>query len=133
MKPLSPKTLEKKYTELRLSQEKIDLLHDYFLCFTNLYGVISVGEAWNIFREYEGTRLLHKKDFVAFSGIVQREPGHPYTVLERKEVYTGETTEDPAKRLIVNNLLIGTGYYKYVLLYNTVDGQMNKPYYLPDE
>lgn len=133
MKPLSPKTLEKKYAELGLSQDKIDLLHDYFLCFSNLYGVISVEEAWNVFREYEVLQLLHKKDFVAFSGIVQREPGHPYSVLELKEVYSGETTADPAKRLIVNNRLIGTGYQKYALLYNTVDLQMNKPYYLPAE
>ena len=133
MKPLSPKTLEKKCAELGLSQDKIDLLHDYFLCFSNLYGVISVEEAWNVFREYEGLQLLHKKDFVAFSGIVQREPEHPYSVLELKEVYSGETTADPAKRLIVNNRLIGTGYHKYALLYNTVDLQMNKPYYLPAE
>ena len=133
MKHLSPKTLEKKYAELGLSQDKIDLLHDCFLCFSNLYGVISVGDAWNVFREYEGIRLLHKKDFLAFSGIVQREPGHPYTVLELKEVYTDETTEDPAQRLIVNNLLIGTGYHKFALLYNTVERQMNKPYYMHAE
>ena len=133
MKPLSPNTLEKKYAELGLSQDRIDLLHDYFLCYSNLYGVISVGDAWSVFREYEGIRLLHKKDFIAFSGIVQREPGHPYTVLELKEVYTGETTEDPAQRLIVNNRLIGTGYHKYVMLYKTVERQMNRPYYLPAE
>ena len=133
MKPLSPKTLEKKYAELGLSQEKLDLLHDYFLCFSNLYGVISVGEAWNTFRHYEGINQLHKKDFIAFSGIVQREPGHPYTVLELKEVYTEETTEDPAERLIVNNRLIGSGYGKYTLLYNTVDRQQDKPFYLPAE
>lgn len=64
---------------------------------------------------------------------MQREPGHPYTVLELKEVYTDETTEDPAQRLIVNNLLIGTGYHKYALLYNTVERQVNKPYYLHAE
>ena len=133
MKSLSPKTLEKKYAELGLSQEKLDLLHDYFLCFSNLYGVISVGEAWNTFKHYEGINQLHKKDFIAFSGIVQREPGHPYTVLELKEVYTEETTEDPAERLIVNNRLIGSGYGKYTLLYNTVDRQQDKPYYLPAE
>ena len=133
MKPLSPKTLEKKYAELGLAQKTIDLVKDYFLCFSNLYGVISVREAWNIFREYEGIRILRKKDFVAFSGIVQREAGLPYTVFELKEVYTEETTEDPADRLIVNNRLIGTGYYRYALIYNTVDRQMDKPYYMPAE
>ena len=133
MKPLSQKTLAKKYAELGLSQEKLDLLQDYFLCFSNLYGVISVGEAWNVFRHYEGINQLHKRDFIAFSGIVQREAGHPYTVLELKDVYTGETTEDPAERLVVNNKLIGSGYGKYILLYYTVDRQQDKPYYLPAE
>ena len=37
MKPLSPKSLEKKYAELGLSKAKNDLLHKYFLCFANLY------------------------------------------------------------------------------------------------
>ncbi len=125
MKPLSPKTLAKKYAELGLSQARLDLLHDYFLCFSNLYGVISVGEAWNVFRHYEGINGLHKRDFIAFSGIVQREPGHPYTVLELKGVYTAETTADPAKRLIVNNRLIGSGHGRYTLLYNTVEKQQD--------
>ena len=131
MKTLSQKTLEKEYAELGLPRETLDLLHDYFLCFSNFYGVISVRDAWNVFKNYEGINLLHKKDFAAFSGIVRREPGHPYSVLELKEVYTDETTEDPLERLIVNNRLIGDGYGKYSLLYNTVDRQQEKPYYLP--
>ncbi|MBR4742799.1 MAG: hypothetical protein IK082_01255 [Oscillospiraceae bacterium] len=133
MKPLSPKTLEKKYAELGLPRETTDLLHVYFRCFAHLYGVISVRDAWDVFRNYEGLRLLHKKDFVAFSGIAQREAGHPYAVLELKEVYTGETTEDPAERLIADNRLIRSGYGKYTLLYNTVERQGNRPYYLPDD
>ena len=133
MKPLSPKTLEKMYAERGFSQDTAALLHDYYLCFSNLYGVISVGDAWDVFNKYEGTRPLRKEDFIAFSGIVQREAGHPYRVLELKEVYTGETTEDPAERLIVNDRLIGVGYGKYTLLYNVVDQQQNKPYYLPAE
>ncbi|MBR2742145.1 MAG: hypothetical protein IKD89_00985 [Clostridia bacterium] len=133
MKPFAPKTIEKKYASLGLSKETIDLLHAYYLCFANLYGVISVGDAWNVFKHYEGSKLLRKKDFIAASGIVQREADHPYTVLELKQAYKGETTDDPAERLIVNNRLIGTGLRKYVLLYNTEDMQGNKPYYLPAE
>ncbi len=133
MTPLSLKTLARKYAELGLSQEKLDLLHDYFLCFSNLYGVISVNEAWNVFKHYEGSNRLHKRDFVAFSGIVKREPGHPYSVLELQDAYSEETTEDPEERLIVNNRLIGSGYGKYILLYHTVDRQVDKPYYLPNE
>ena len=66
-----------------------------------------------MFRHYEGIGLLRKKDFVAFSGVVQREAGLPYSVLELKEVYSGEATENPLDRLIVHNDLIRLGYIKY--------------------
>ena len=133
MKPLSPKTLEKKYAELGLPKEKIDLLQEYYLCFSNLYGVISVRDAWAVFRHYEGVGSVRKKDFVFFSGIVQREASHHYSVLELKEVYRGETTTDPLKRLIVNNKLLHSGYGKYKLLHNTEALQSGKEYYLPAE
>lgn len=133
MKPLSPKTLQKKYAELGLKQEMISLLHEYYRCFANLYGVITVREAWDVFKHYEGLGLPHKKDFVAFSGVVQREAGLPYSVLELKEVYSGETTESPADRLIVHNDLIGSGHMKWRLIYNTEAHQNGKPYYLPKE
>ncbi len=129
MKPLSSKTLEKKYSELGLSKEKTDLLGEYFLCFSNLYGVISVRDAWDVFRHYEGVGSVHKRDFVFFSGIVQRESGHPYSILELKEVYSGETTTDPLDRLIVNNKLIRSGYGKFMLIYTTEELQSDKEYY----
>ena len=106
MKPLSPKTLERKYAELGLSKAKIDLLRNYFLCFANLYGILEVREAWDVFKHYEGNKI-RKKDFIAFSGIVQREPDLPFSVLELNEVFTDEPAGKPDMRLIVNNDLIG--------------------------
>ena len=102
MKPLSPKTLERKYAELGLSKAKIDLLRNYFLCFANLYGMLEVREAWDVFKHYEGNKI-RKKDFIAFSGIVQREPDLPFSVLELNEVFTDEPAGKPDMRLIVNN------------------------------
>lgn len=64
-KPLSPKTLEKRYAELGLSDEKLQLLHTFFRCASNFYGVLPVPHAWQVFKHYEGLRV-HKKDFVAF-------------------------------------------------------------------
>lgn len=133
LKPLSQESLEKKYAELGLSEQKVALLHQYFLCFCNLYGVISVRDAWDVFKQYEGSGCVHKKDFVAFSGIAQREAGHPYTIYELKEVYSGENDAGPEDRLIVNNLLIVSGYYRFIYLYPTVEHQSDKPYYLPDK
>ena len=50
-----------------------------------------------------------------------------------KEVFSGETTENPADRLIVNNDMIGSGHMKYRLIYNTDAHQSGKPYYLPED
>ena len=126
MKPLSPKSLEKKYAELGLPKAKTDLLHDYFLCFANLYGMLEVREAWNVFKHFEGNKI-RKKDFIAFSGIVQREPDLPYTILELNEVYADEPAGMSDMRLIVNNDLIGLGYRKYVRIYHLADSSADKP------
>lgn len=133
MMPLSQKTLEKKYAELGLSDKMIALLHDYYSSFANLYGVLFLRDAWDVFEHYEGLRKLHKKDFIAFSGIVQREEGNPYAILELKEVYTGETSDNPVDRLIVHKDMIRTGLGKYGLLYDTEEHQAGKPLYLPED
>lgn len=133
MKPLSPKTLAKKYAELGLEQEKADLLRKYFLCFSNLYGEISVREAWDIFRHYEGLSEVHKRNFVAFSEIIRREDGLPYSIVELRDVYKGETSEDPLDRLIINNRLIGRGQRKYLFVHWVNDNRMDKSYYLPEK
>ena len=132
LKPLSPKTLEKKYAELGLSQAKLELLHSYYRCFANLYGVISLREAWQVFKHYEGS-TLRKKDFVAFSGVVQRESGLPYTVFDIKEIYSGEETDDPLERMIVNNKLVFFGRTRFSYVYETVEKQGRKPLYLPEK
>lgn len=131
MKPLSQKTLEKRYAALGISAENLELLHKYYLCFSNLYGMISVGDAWPVYRHFEGLRI-HKKDFVAFSGVVQREGGLPYSVLELKEVYSEEESDDPEERMIVDNRLIERGYGKYRYIYKLEELQYDKPYFLPD-
>lgn len=132
-KYLLPKTIAKKYAEAGLSQAKVDLLHKYFRCFSNLYGVISVGEAWGIFRHYEGIGLVRKREFIAFSGIVKREADQPFAVHELKEVYTGETTEDPVERLIVNREMILHGYHRFIYVYCTQRRQCGKEWYLPEK
>ena len=131
LKPLSQKTLEKKYAELGLSQSNIELLHTYFRCFSNLYGVITVKDAWDVFRHYEGT-IVHKKDFVAFSGIVQREGNLPYSIYEQNEIYSDEDDE-PLYRMIVNNKLVLSGYNRFIYVYATVEHQGDKPYYIPEK
>lgn len=133
MKPLSKKTLDKKYAELGLPAAKVDLLHTYFRCFANLYGVITVHDAWEVFKHYEGSNTVRRKDFYAFSGIVQREAGNPFSVFELKEIYGGEESEKPENRLVVNNKLVLSGYNRFIQIYATVERQGNKPWFMPEK
>lgn len=133
MKPLSKKTLDKKYAELGLPAAKLDLLHTYFRCIANLYGVLIMRDAWELFKYYEGSNTMRRKDFYAFSGIVQREAGNPFSVYDLKEVYRGKTSEKPEDRLIVNNKLVLSGYNRFIYIYATVERHGNKPLYLPEK
>ena len=133
LKPLSEKTLRKKYDSLGLPEEATDLLHKYFLCFSNLYGMISVREAWELFREYEGLGLVHKSEFYEFSGIVQREI-QPYKIVDLDEVYKDEENCSVGDRLIINDFLILSGYYKFRLVWDFDSVRRDDvPFYLPSK
>lgn len=132
LKPLSEKTLRRKYDEAGLSQDKIDLLHKYFNCFSNLYGCILLKDAWEVFRHYEGLGYIRKKEFVAFSGITQREV-QSYKILDMKEVYSAEENCTEMDRFIVNDFLIGVNYYKFRALWDLEDTKTNTRYFTPEK
>ena len=129
----SQKTTDERYSELGLTREQLMLLRAYFLCFANLYGMISMQKAWEVFRNYEGIGTVRKKDFLAFSGIVRDEPDLPYSIYELQEVYLAEESDDPKDRLLINNRLVGEGQYRFLHAYSIDEQQANKPYYLPDK
>ena len=131
-KPLSPKTLEKRYAELGLSDEKLQLLHTFFRCASNFYGVLPVSHAWQVFKHYEGLRV-HKKDFVAFSGVAQRDASLPYAIYELRELYSDEPGGDPLDRTIVNKDMVMHGYYRFLHVYNTLENQRCQSFLVPDQ
>lgn len=131
-KPLSPKTLEKRYAELGLSDEKLQLLHTFFRCASNFYGVLPVSHAWQVFKHYEGLRV-HKKDFVAFSGVAQRDASLPYAIYELRELYSDEPSGDPLDRAIVNKDMVMHGYYRFLYVYNTLENQRCQSFLVPDQ
>lgn len=131
-KPLSPKTLEKRYAELGLSDAKLQLLHTFFRCAANFYGVLPVSNAWELFKHYEGLRV-HKKDFVAFSGVAQRDASLPYAIYELNELYSDEPWRDPLNRAIVNRDMVMHGYYRFQHVYNTIGNQCSQSYLAPEK
>ena len=75
-KPLSQKTLDKMYKESGLSKEKIEFLGKLFDGAAALYGIITLKDLWNVYKEYAEkvpAIRLHRKDIIAFSSIARRE------------------------------------------------------------
>ncbi len=129
-KPLSVKSLEKKYAQLGLSEAKLQTLHRYFNAFAHLYGCLEIEGAWEIFKHYEGAATVRKKDFVAFAGVAQRQADLAYYVADINEIYSAEKPE-PENRLLVHKDLISIGYGKYHRVYRLEHGRADFPPYLP--
>jgi hypothetical protein len=133
-KPLSEKTINKKYEELGLSEEQVEYVHDFTLACVNLYGVAYAADIWDIYRELSGritTPVLHRKDMYGAFDIMRREEV-PYLVLENSEVFEGaEDTE--GDRLIVARELAGTGRNKYDRVLDLLMSLHDVDYFVPDD
>ena len=88
-KPLSQKTIDKMYLDSGLTEEKITFLRRLFDGAAALYGVITLDNLWNVYREYASkipAVRIHRKDIYNFSSIARREV-HDYYVYEVDELY----------------------------------------------
>ena len=133
-KPLSKKTLERRYREAGIDEAKSQFLHKLFLASSNLYGVISLRDLWKVCREVQeqyGAGDIRRKDLIAFSSLVRREEV-PYYVFELDEIYLQEKRAD-LDREIVAQSLIGSGFGKWNRYYRLVDEQADKSYFLPED
>ncbi len=141
-KPCSEKALQKKYAALaELTHGRVDvatdagrqlseLMHRYLAAFANLYGLITVVDAWDILCETEpqliGKKKFLKKDFLYFNDVLRAE-NLPYYVLNVEEVFSDEKNDEPQDRLIVHKKLVSRGYGKFFDLFTLMDSQANKP------
>lgn len=127
-KPLSSKTLEKKYRETNISAELLESLQKYFLCFSNLYGILSLKEAFDIYSYYE-PEGVKKVKFRRFAEVVARDI-KPYVIIDVAELYDEKPGSD---YLLINRKLITEGYYKWLMVYKVVDSRQGKPFYRPEK
>lgn len=136
-KPLSEKTLARKYAEAGLTTKQKDFLHAFFDAAVNLYGTVPIRHLWEIYKDLS-TRIdipsIRQKDLVAFSGIARREE-HSYYVFEEDELYDLDTEEPskPLDRELVAREIMGSGYGKRMVYYQLTDAQTDKPYFIPDD
>ena len=132
-KPLSEKVLQKKYAELKLSDEKIDFLKNFILACTNLYGCIPLRDAWEVYKELsEKTDVpkIKRVDLVHISEVLRREE-LPYFVYEIDELYDEETRAE-LDREFVSRYLIENGHGKFRWYYVVAEAQACHDYNVPE-
>ena len=126
-KPLSEKNIARMLAGFK--PETVDLLHDFFAACSNLYGVVLLDDAWRIFKlDHSG---VLKRDFLAFSSIARRED-LPYYILEVDELYPDNKRRIEDK-FIVNKHLVTSGYYRFERVYELVERQGDKQFWIPDD
>lgn len=121
--------LDEMYAQLGLPVDAIKLLHSSFAAFAELYNIISLHDAFDIFKRHNGD-LVSKDGFIAFSEIVRHEKGHYFYILGADELYDDVPVSEAADREIVHCSLfdIDDDYY-----YGVADIQEGKPFYIPSK
>ncbi|MEE3421034.1 MAG: hypothetical protein VZR02_08065 [Lachnospiraceae bacterium] len=131
-KPLSRKTMIKRFEEIGLDEEETRFLHEFCLAASHLYGAVN---AKNLWRVYE--KLSRKKEVVPLTqdnlndGLeLMRRETLRYYIFEADEVFNGET-EDPEKRILVSRDLIGHGTGRLDQLYRLFENTEYVGFYVP--
>ena len=130
-KPLSEKSLEKKYREAGISAEARDFLHKLFAACANYYGVLCVSTVWDLCKELKGVPPLRKKDIFAFSSIVRREE-QPYCVFEIDEIYYDAPRKESSRQIVAGEL-IGVGYGKFFFFDKLIEERSGRDLRLYDD
>ena len=131
-KCLSVKSLEKRYRDAGISEDKIQFLKDLCLSCMNLYGVIHAEQLWAVYKELSekvSVPKIQRKELYTALGIFRRED-LPYYVFEADEVYTEEPRTEKY-RLLASRQLVHSGYGKFTSLYRLIENAMDKPYFVP--
>lgn len=125
--PYDRRTLNAMYRAIPMRDSTSLLLRKYFCAIANLYGILSVRDAFDLLRRYH-PRLFTKEAFLAFSQIARHEVAD-YYILGHDELYCGAPASDPMDREIIH---IGLFLDEDVSYYDIVAQQIGKPLYIPD-
>lgn len=122
------KTLDEMYSELRLhlSDERIELLRQYFDAMNSFYMVISLKKMLRIINS-QNEEQYSEEDFLAFAEIARHER-HFYYILGMEELYEEEPKSKPIERELVHESLLEFDNY-----YDLAEAKYEKPYFVPDK
>ena len=72
------------YREIPLKDSTFRTLRKYLLAMANLYGIISLGKAWDVLHKLSPT-LVTKEEFFAFAEIARHEEEIAYRIVGADE------------------------------------------------
>ncbi len=133
-KALSEKSIRRMYETLGISEEKAAFMRKFIHACANLYGTLTAGEAWDVYRELSAktaTVLLRRRELYAALGVLRREQV-PFYVFEVDEVYSDEKRADNM-RIIASRELVVPGYGKFMDLYCVDKMACDKPFFVPKD
>lgn len=131
-KPLSSKSIEKRYQEAGLTSKKISFIRTFFEACVNLYGSIQVCYAWDVYKELAkkvDCVKLQRKDLLNAAAIMRREPNH-FQVYEAEELYEGLRNSDLHHEIVHPNM-IDYGYGKNHYFVRLKDNTTQVGFYIP--
>ena len=110
------------YFDAGFTKDEVELLHAYFNAFSNLYGKVSLRNAFEIINEQNDNRFSKIK-FLAFLKLNEKEKNF-YHIVSRCEFYDDAPDEDPFDDDIVNEAIVCIDEDDY---YSIDEQQMGKP------
>lgn len=113
------------YREAGLKDNAFRTLRKYFCAMANLYGIITLGKAYEIIAS-QSPRLVTKDEFLAFTDIARHECEN-YYLLDQEEIGVGAQGDVMTREIIVRDVLdAGLSVYEELKA-----DQAGKPWYVP--
>lgn len=123
----SRRVLNQMYRAIPLKDSVFRLLRKYFNALSNLYGAISLRQAYKIITD-QNPKLVSLDEFLAFAEVARHEC-EDYYLLGLDELYIdGPDSVDPMDRELIDVALIDDGLDRY---HELLRQHQNKPYFIP--
>lgn len=126
--PYTRRKLNALYREIPLKDTVSRTLRKYFNAMANLYGVVTLGKAYEIISE-QSPSLVSKDAFLAFAEIARHEC-EDYYILGDEDIYTDGQAGTAFEREIIDVALFGADASLYI---QTKMSQRGKPYFVPEK
>ena len=120
--------LDSMYQEIGLSAQNFDLVSRYFEAFASFYDILSLKEAFRIFKRQNGD-IVSEKQFIQFAAVARHDDARGYYILAPDELYEEEICRSEMDwEIVAEYLFMDADDDMY---YDVSEIQSNMPLYIP--